>query len=97
MILKLGIEHYVLKLYTVYINDPELTLTYFTTKTSNLAKLVFIHVLIVGPDIRCAFTGPLVLLFLFLLKHRLWVLVRIYVLEQNYDKMYTPVNPSFTI
>ena len=33
----------------VYINDdPELTLTYFTTM-SNLAKLVF--VLIVGPDI----------------------------------------------
>ena len=34
-------EHYELKLYTVYINDdPELTLTYFTTM-SNLAKLVF--------------------------------------------------------
>ena len=50
MILKLGMEHYVLKLNKVYINDdPELTLTYFTT-TSNLAKLCF--VLIVGPDIR---------------------------------------------
>ena len=37
MILKLGMEHYVLKLYKVYINDdPELTLTYFTTM-SNLA------------------------------------------------------------
>ena len=48
--MKLGIEHYVLKLYKVYINDdPELTLTYFTTMF-NLAKLVF--VLIVGPDIR---------------------------------------------
>ena len=51
MIMKLGmVEHYELKLYTVYINDdPELTLTYFTTM-SNLAKLVF--VLIIGPDIR---------------------------------------------
>ena len=35
---------------TVYINDdPELTLTHFTT-LSNLGKLVF--VLTVGPDIR---------------------------------------------
>ena len=50
MIMKLGMEQYVLKLYKVNINDdPELTLTYFTT-ISNLAKLVF--VLIVGPDIR---------------------------------------------
>ena len=50
MILKLGMEHYVPKLYKVYINDdPELTLTYFTTM-SNLAKIVF--VLTVGPDIR---------------------------------------------
>ena len=50
MIMKLGMEHNELKLYTVYINDdPELTLTYFTTM-SNLAKLVF--VLIVGPEIR---------------------------------------------
>ena len=40
MILKLGMVHYVLKLYKAYINDdPELTLTYFTT-VSNLAKLV---------------------------------------------------------
>ena len=32
MIMKLGIEHYVLKLYKVYINDdPDLTMTYFTT------------------------------------------------------------------
>ena len=31
MIMKLGIEHYKLKLYTFYINDdPELTFTYFT-------------------------------------------------------------------
>ena len=59
MVMKLGMEHYVLKLHKVYINDdPELTLTYFTTM-SNLAKLVF--VLIVGPDIRWAFTEPLVL------------------------------------
>ena len=49
MIMKLGMEHYVLKLYKVYINDdPELTLTHF--KMSNLAKIVF--VLTVGPDIR---------------------------------------------
>ena len=42
MILKLGMEHYVLKLYKVYINDdPELTMT-----MSNLAKFVFI------PDVR---------------------------------------------
>ena len=32
MIMKLGMEHYKQKLYTFYINnDPELTLTYFTT------------------------------------------------------------------
>ena len=32
MITKLDMEHFVLKLYKVYINDyPELTLTYFTT------------------------------------------------------------------
>ena len=52
MILKLGMEHYELKLeiYTVYINDdPVLTLTYFTAM-SNLAKLVFVH--IVRPVIR---------------------------------------------
>ena len=50
MTLKLGMEHYELKLYKVYINDdPELTLTYFTTM-SNLVKVVF--VLIVGPNIR---------------------------------------------
>ena len=47
VIVKLGIEQYVLKLYKIYINDdPELTLTYFTTM-SNLATLVF--VLIAGP------------------------------------------------
>ena len=50
MIMKLGMEHYVLKLYKVYINDdPELTLTYFTIM-SNLAKHDFL--LIVGPYIR---------------------------------------------
>ena len=50
MILKLGMEHYVLKLYKVYINDdPELTLTYFMTM-SKLAKIVL--VLTVGSDIR---------------------------------------------
>ena len=50
MIMKLGMEHYVLKLYKVYINgDPELILTNFLTM-SDLAKLVF--VLIVGQDIR---------------------------------------------
>ena len=47
MIMKLGMENYVLKLYNVYINDdPGLSLTYFTTM-SNSAKLVFVH--IVGP------------------------------------------------
>ena len=50
MTMKLGMEHYALKLYELNINDaPVLTLTYFTAM-SNLAKLVF--VLIVGPDIR---------------------------------------------
>ena len=50
MIMKLGMEHYVLKLYKIYINDdPELAFTYFTTML-NLAKFVF--VLIVDPDIR---------------------------------------------
>ena len=59
MIMKLCMEQYVLKLYKVYINDDhELTLTHFKTM-SNLAKLSF--VLTEGPDIRWAFTGPLVL------------------------------------
>ena len=50
MIMKLGMEHYELKLYTVYISDdPELTMTDFTAM-SNLEKLVF--VLIVDQDIR---------------------------------------------
>ena len=50
MIMKLGMEHYELTLYTVYINDdPELTLTYFTA-ISNIAKLV--SIIIVSPDIR---------------------------------------------
>ena len=62
MIMKLGMEHHVLKLYKVDINnllikdindDPELTLTHFNAM-SILANLVFI--LIVGPD-----TGPMVL------------------------------------
>ena len=49
MIMKLGMEYYILKLY-IDINDgPELILTYFMAM-SNLAKLVFL--LIVGPDIR---------------------------------------------
>ena len=49
MIMKLGLEQCVLKLYKVYINDnPDLTLTYFTTM-SNLTILVL--VLIEGPDI----------------------------------------------
>ena len=38
--MKLDMERYELKLYTVYVNDdPELTVTYFTA-ISNLAKLV---------------------------------------------------------
>ena len=42
MIMKLGMEHYKLKLYKLYINDaPELTFTYFTTM-SILEKLVFV-------------------------------------------------------
>ena len=50
MIMKLGMEHYELKLYTAYINDdPKLTLTYFADVKSG-KKYVF--VLIVGPDIR---------------------------------------------
>ena len=50
MIIKLGIEQYMLKLYKGYINDdPELTLAHFNTM-SNFAKLVF--VLTVAPDIR---------------------------------------------
>ena len=50
MIMKLGMEHYILKLFERYMNgDLELTLTYFMTM-SNSTKLVF--VLIVGPDIR---------------------------------------------
>ena len=50
MIMKLDMQYYELKLYTVYINDdPELTLTYFTA-ISNWTKLVFL--LMVGPYIR---------------------------------------------
>ena len=50
MIMKLGMEHYELKLYKVYINDdPELIFTYLTAML-NLEKLVF--VLMVGPAIR---------------------------------------------
>ena len=50
MIMKLGMQHYALKFYKVYINeDPALTLTYFTTMP-NLAKHAF--VLKVGADIR---------------------------------------------
>ena len=61
MFIKLGIRHYVLKLYKVYINDdPELTLTHFNTM-SNLAKLVFVHK--VGPNIRWVFTGTLFIWF----------------------------------
>ena len=61
MIIKLGMEHYKLKLYLVYIiDDPELTLTYFTTMVL-LEKHVF--VLILGPYIRLAFIGPLVSFF----------------------------------
>ena len=48
MILKLGMEHYVLKLYKVYINDyPELALTCFTTM-SNLSNSFCVFT--VGPD-----------------------------------------------
>ena len=62
MNMKLGMEHYELNLYTVYINhDPELTYTCFTA-ISNFAKIVF--VLIVGSDIRGVFTGPLDLWFI---------------------------------
>ena len=40
MIMELGMEYYELKLYTVYIkDDPELTLTYFSSM-SNFTKLV---------------------------------------------------------
>ena len=50
MIMKLGMEQYVLKLYKVYINDdPELILTHFKTM-SDLAKHLF--VITVAPDIR---------------------------------------------
>ena len=42
--MKLGMGHCVLKVYKVYKNDdPELTLTHFKTM-SNLAKLVFVHI-----------------------------------------------------
>ena len=50
MIMKLGMEQYVLKLYKVYVNDDsELIMTHFKTM-SNFAKLVF--VLSVAPDSR---------------------------------------------
>ena len=57
--MKLCMEQHVLELYKVYINDdPELTLTH-SKSISDFAKLV--SVLTVAPDIRLAFTGPLVL------------------------------------
>ena len=41
MILKLGMQHWGLEFYKVYINDdPGMTLTYFTAR-SNLAAYVF--------------------------------------------------------
>ena len=44
MILKLGMEHYVLKLYKVYINDdPEVTLTYFTTMSNLAIFFLYLH------------------------------------------------------
>ena len=50
MIMKLGMEQYVIKLCKEYINDdPELTMTHVKTML-NFAKLVF--VLAVAPDIR---------------------------------------------
>ena len=50
MIMKLGMEQYVLQLYKFHINDdPGLTLTHFKTM-SNFVKHVF--VLTVAPDIR---------------------------------------------
>ena len=50
MIMKLGMEQYVLKFYKVYINDdPELALAHFKTM-SNFEKLVF--GLTVALDIR---------------------------------------------
>ena len=50
MIVKLGMEQYVLKLYKVYIyNDSELPLPHFKTM-ANFTKLVF--ALKVAPDIR---------------------------------------------
>ena len=49
MILKLGMDHQGLKVYRIYIkDDPGLTLTYFTAKSS-LVKFAF-----------CDFTGPIV-------------------------------------
>ena len=61
VLVKHCMEQYVLKLYKVYINnDRMLTLTHFKTMYK-FAKLVF--VLTVEPDIRWAFTGPLVLWF----------------------------------
>ena len=62
MIMKLGIEYYEFKLYTVYINDDtELTLTYITAM-SNLAKLVFV-LMVLRPRYQVSLfrtIGPLV-------------------------------------
>ena len=66
MIIKLGMEHYVLKLYKVYINDdPELTLTHFKT-WPNLADYsrpryqVSVY-RIIGPLVHfCDYTWPIV-------------------------------------
>ena len=50
MLMKLGVDHYVLKLHKVYINDdPDMTFAPIKT-ISNLLNLVF--VLRVDPDIR---------------------------------------------
>ena len=64
MILKFGMEHYVIELYEVYINyDPELTMTYFT-KMANFVKFVFCIGTYIRPRYQVSFyrtIGPLVL------------------------------------
>ena len=67
MIMNLRMEHYVIELYTIYINDgPELTLTFFTTMS--IWQNLFLYIELPGPryQVSTKFTGPLVLWFVVL-------------------------------
>ena len=72
MIMKLGMEHHLLKLYKVYKNgDPELACTHFKTM-SNLAKLVFCNYSRPRYQVSRAITGPLVIWLKYMVSANSW-------------------------